>query len=314
VIPRPYPGEGGEDFLLMDWEPSQGVGEFAASASASERDEACAHLARFHLRVLRDCGMVHADPNPGNFGFRRSASGVEMVVYDYGSMIPIGPALAAGFPALLEAVERDLDPLPVLHGMGFLPEPLEPLADRLRGLSRILLEPFLAPGGYDLKDWNRKERVASLLGAERWNFMLAAPPTLLFLMRAFKGLFHYVELLGGRAPFGPIRREIFFAKSAIPSGSTPDSLRRGKAIPDAIITRLRIEVVQDGERKISLTMPGDAAGRLEDLVDPELAKRIQEYGVSLVTISRRAEEDGFRPASLFDAETEGGKRVSIWLE
>lgn len=321
VVPRPYPAESGRNHILMDWEPSRPLERHAASlrrrgARDAEAGFAAAGLvAEFHLGCLFGAGRVHADPNPGNFGFRSFRGRPQLVVYDYGSVMELPPGIRRGLPRLFRTVRSGGgDVFPLLRDMGFQEAPLEPIRDRLGALCAILLEPFLEGDAYDLGRWRRKERVQDLLGAERWNFMLAAPPALFPLMRAFHGLFHYAALLGGKGPFGAVlaahlRREESRPES--PVGVTPgESPGTGGA---RAATRLRIEVRRGGGRSVSLTMPGESAGRLESLIEPGLLERIRKRGFDPGACAEKARREGFPPGVLF-RWTDGEIGTDVWLE
>lgn len=312
VVPKPYPRECGPDHLVMDWEPSVPIAEFAAGATDSERYQGLALLEEFHMRSLFSLGMAHADPNPGNFGFRRGSVGIELVVYDYGSAIPLGKTLHTGLAALITAVSEGSDPLPILIGMDFHRQPLQAIADRIPDLCRILLEPFTAAKGFRIADWDRRRRVAELLGAERWNLMVAAPPHAFFLIRAMHGLFHYGGILGG----------VLNLRRWLPEKvGQEEGAPKPKDIPDAskgisIGTRaesLRVKLTKNNFDVVSVTMPLNAVDRLEEIMDPELLLSLRAEGIDVKNASESARRNGYKAMELF-AWNGGNKTVRIWLE
>lgn len=351
VIPRPYPAESGPDHLLMDWEASATVSEFAALASESEKVAATALLAEFHIRSIFHCGMVHADPNPGNFGLRRGADGLQLVVYDFGSAISLDERLTRGFLGLIDNVRQGRGVMPGLLAMGFLPEPLSAIADKLDALFGILLEPFVAKGGFRIDSWNRRDRVMDLLGAERWNLMVAAPPMVFFLMRAMHGLFHYTGILGGILNLEPLVAEEIAAVGSFPwtlehdfrttgipaahpnsnvtknnmnlepllsgeiaeSGSLPWTIGQDFKTTGIPAVHLRVKVTKNNSDSISVTLPADAVNRLEQVMDSELVLALRSDGIEVMDAMIAARKNGYAPMELF-AWSGAGKTVRIWLE
>jgi hypothetical protein len=311
IIPKPYPYESGDGVILMDWEGSLAPARFAAEANADAKRQAMEHFSAFLMRSVFGRGLVHADPNPGNFGFRPSATGTgtELVVYDYGSVIELPPALPAGLLALLRAVRDGADPLPALLALGFAPEPLEPIRDRLGAFCELVFAPFLSAHPLDAKAWNRKEKAASLLGSQRWNFMIAAPVAVFPLLRALHGLVHYSGLLGAPMHLRPAVDALLNAE-----GSGSERIPAPQARCDAPESRkLRVEVRRGHTVSVSLTFPGGAVQRLPSLLDPELLARIEARGIGLDSIMQAARDGGYGPMDLFSCEY-AGKTVAVWLE
>ncbi|HKP96748.1 MAG TPA: AarF/UbiB family protein [Fibrobacteria bacterium] len=326
VIPRAYPEESGPEHILMDWEASEPIERFARGATGPERAEAAGLLGEFHFRTLfglRGLPAVHADPNPGNFGLRRGVRGVELVVYDFGSLVELDAPLTRGLARLLGAAQRRADPYDCLLEMGFLPEPLGPIRARLAQLCSLLCEPLSGDGPFDFSRWRRRERVEALLGPERWNFMIAAPPPLFFVLRALQGIFLYSGYLGVSAAkdwcerAGKRAEDFPPQKSQVKNGKSGDvdhainshaSATSGKAA-----RHLRIEVRKLQDTVVSLTLPADCAYRLEDFIEPGLAERLRARGISIASVVGTVERLGLVPMPLF-RWSEDGSEVHIRLE
>lgn len=312
VIPRPYPEESGDGHILMDWESSLSPVRFAAGAGAALKRQALDHLCAFTLRTLFGIGAVHADPNPGNFGFRPSPAGLKAVVYDFGSVVELPAAMPVLLLDLLEAVLQGTDPYPFLLALGFAAEPLEPIRTRLRAFCDLIFAPFLSGHPLAPKDWNRKERAALILGAQRWNFMIAAPVAIFPLMRAMHGLVYYATLFDAPLHMRPAVGALLAAKRPAAAASAPAPQADDPGFPGAARS-LRVEVRRNGIATVSLTFPRNAVERLPDLLDAKTLGRIRARGIRLEGIAEDARRGGFRPMDLFTCEYDG-KSIKVWLE
>lgn len=300
----------------MDWETSQCAAEYSAKAGTDAKRRAVDLVSAFLLRTVFGAGLAHADPNPGNFGFRMSGRDAELVVYDYGSVAELPEGLPAGLLDLIRAVRAGEDPFHRLLSLGFAPEPLEPIRTRLLPFCELIFAPFLANRPFDVGAWNRKEKAAALLGAQRWNFMLAAPVGIFPLLRAFHGLTHYAALFGAPLHLGPAL-DALPVRQATPQAPplqarAPLTAPAPEGVP-AAGRKLRVEVEHNGSATVSLTFPGGAVDRLPSLLDPELLARIAGRGIDLEEIMAAARRGGYAPMPLFACGYEG-KSVRVWLE
>lgn len=314
IIPKVYTEHCGEAHLLMDWEESSPVDEWLTESTETRKD-AVDLLTRFFFRAVFDCGLLHADPNPGNFGWRRhDASSLELVVYDYGSVVPFPRQHALSLLALMKIAERGQgDPFPWFVKLGFDPKRLAPLQSKLLPFVSLLFEPFLSKSRYDLKEWRRKERAKDILGEERWNFMIAAPASLLLFMRAIIGLMHYATKLDAG----------FFARPLVDDllrihgneiqqleNSTPPTFPTAER--DSMAKHLHVRVQENGKDKVFLSFPRSAIEYLDEIMTNDLRQRIREQGIDVEDIVRKSRERGYRPMNLFSVER-GSKSVSVFL-
>jgi predicted unusual protein kinase regulating ubiquinone biosynthesis (AarF/ABC1/UbiB family) len=118
VIPEVVPELTTSTVLTMTYEPAMG----AAEACSEAFDQACrdrwgAELFEFLLRGLLDHGVLHADPNLANFGFREDGS---LVVYDFGCVKRLPRGLVRGYARLFSVVSTGQwgDVPDILHDMG----------------------------------------------------------------------------------------------------------------------------------------------------------------------------------------------------
>ena len=200
--------------------------------------------------------------------------------------------------------------------IGFNPSLLEPIAERLPAVTAVLFEPFSVRGPYDPRTWRLSERLADVLGEDRWNFRFAGPASLLFLIRAFQGLVTYVGALDARIDW---RRELLAlppladACSMLRSDIRPVPRHAPGGITTMAATTLRLRVVRGGEPTVQLSFAAAAAGNLPDLIPMELAGQLRDRGIDLRQLADGVVAGGYQPRDLFTLE-EDGKTVRVWLE
>lgn len=81
VIPAPVPEFSTRQILTMELEPGDTLETVSAGYDQDLRDRLALRLFDFMCRSLFGLHAVHADPNPGNFAWRRDGA---LVVYDFG--------------------------------------------------------------------------------------------------------------------------------------------------------------------------------------------------------------------------------------
>lgn len=300
-VPEVLPVATAEDVLVSAWEPGTPVDEAARWARAERRAAAEAFLAHA-LELLLVHGIVHADPHPGNLRWR--ASGAERaVLYDHGCVLRLEAHEHAALVGLLDAAIERTEPLPWLVALGFDAARLVPLAGRLASLVGVMLEPFLAREPWDPRGWDLARRSAALLGEERWNFRMAGPPRLIYLLRALRGWVAQLERLD--APL-------------VWRGRVEDGLRRARVARAAPAVELRagasleIRVEREGVERVRLNLPASALERLDELLDGDLNARIASQGVVLEQVVARARASGYAPQELFTL-SDAGRRVTVRL-
>jgi hypothetical protein len=303
-----------ERVLVSAWEDGATLEE-AAGWPAAERKVAGRLFLTTVLNALFREGFVQGDLHAGNFRFRRGPQGIELVLYDFGCMFapPLDARLA--FLSLIDMAEanRDGDPYPLFLKLGFDAAYLEPLAHKLPALSRILFEPFLLDGEYDVASWRLGERVSDILGDDRWNFRVAGPAGLILLMRVFHGLVHALKRLDApvswKHAMRPIRDELRPAARALALPVPPDA-RRGFA---RLAKYLLIQVTEHGMTKVRLTSPLQVVDDLEAVMDEGTLEKVRKRGIDLKRIVSRVRASGYAPQDVFTLD-EGPKRIRVWLQ
>ncbi len=261
-------------------------------------------------------GCIHADPNPGNYRFVRSSNGPRIVVYDYGNVATLDPMHRVALLKLIQiTMERAGSPFKPLVALGSSEPLLAPLRGKLAAVCSVLFEPFACPGKFDLSWWRRSERVEQILNDDRWNFRLAAPARLIFVMRAFTGLIYYLERLESNVAWSiALRPHLDEHQPALAAFDASAPARREGSF-EAVARHLRIRVTENGRQKVALTFMGRMVDSLDDLMDADLTRRIKEQGIDLAAIVRNVRQTAYAPQELFCLpEQPTAKGVCVWLE
>jgi len=258
--------------------------------------------------------QVHADLHPGNLRFRMTDSGPKLVLYDFGCVYEPSRETVLALLRLIRATEQHCEPpLPLFVKLGFRPEYLAPLADKLPALCQVLLEPFVADHNFDLAHWRLDERMRDVLGDDRWNFRIAGPAEMIFLMRAFHGLLYYLRGLGApvnwRRMLWPCMHGLSGEMASLAMPMPTQSYRDFRSLAQW----LKIRVSESGHTKVELTANATGIDDLEQLLDPELMVKIRERHIELEQIVRDIRRRGYTPGPVFQMD-EGSKHIAVWLE
>ncbi len=312
VIPMPLQKYSHDNILFMSWEPSLKFDEFLKVATISQKKAAADLVTKFYLESTLKHRFIHADPNPGNFGFRLLENGgVQLVVYDFGSVVEMSEKQHLALLGLFAVTLQKGSPLPVLKQLGFNGDLLRVIESKLLALMEVLLQPFLEEVPFHFVSWERKRRVEAILGEERWNFMAAAPAELFLFMRALKGLFYYNEQLTGEIFCRGIIDEnlkLFQVKICEIIGK-----EKVKDLQTNFLSKyLVISVKENGAQKVKLTFPVHAVENLRDLVPPEVEEKLRRQGLQIEHLVENARRNQFSPQSLFKL-VDKGREIDVYL-
>jgi len=302
-----------DDWILMEWQESVSYDKFIEESDRSERILAVRHLTEFFFKMVFEFSWIHADPNPGNFGFRKLGKEVELVVYDYGSVAPFPKEKALVLLKMMMIVEKGEGELfPWFGNLGYDLELLLPLRHKLLAFADLIFEPFLSNSRYHLKTWNRKERAKDILGDERWNFMLAAPADLFPFMRSLQTLTFYGKKFNVGIYLRPSVEALWRKYDKELRNLTP------KPMPyrnehESMAKNLYILVTDNGKTKVKMSLPRAGVEGLDDLMDDDLKARLKQDNIKVEEVLRKARNEGYKPMSLFSID-KGSKKVEIYLE
>lgn len=314
IVPVVVPELSSESVLTTMWEGGESL-EDVRAWSAKEKKELENNLVRHFLELTFDHGLVHADPHPGNYAFRRSATGIKIVLYDYGCLHrPTENERLCLLRLMRDAIERDQagDPYPLFVELGFDADLLRPLRHKLAALCTVLFEPFAAPSTYDISKWNRGERVAGILGEDRLNFRAAGSPRLLFFLRAFEGLCFYLRELGEPAFWSRPFRELVARQKDALDAVAPTEPVDPSATYGCLASSLVIHVTEHGKSKAQITLPAGAVERLGDFIDEDLEAKIKARGIQVESLIERVRANHYAPQPIFSLQ-EGERNIEIKL-
>ncbi len=302
------------NILVTTWESGETWQSVEQSWSEDNRRLLGNRLVKWSLESLFVRGAIHADLHPGNLRFRQTAQGPQIVVYDFGCVFrPSDTERHALLRLIQSTITRAENPWPLFLTLGFDAKYLEPLASKLPPLCQVLFEPFLAPVVHDARQWRLGERVADILGADRWNFRIAGSPGLVFLLRAFHGLKYYLEGLRTPVIWNRVFREIWQQESDAAQSLRLVAAPRRDADFAQLSRQLKIRVTEAGQTKVELTCPATSIDDLSALIDEDLLARIKAQGNDLAQLTADVRRRGYAPGPIF-GHREATKEVRVWLE
>ncbi len=317
VTPVPVAALSTSGLITMSWVPGDRVSQ-AMGWPEPARRAAALTLLRLFLRACFVWRELHADPHAGNLRFERVDGAVRVGVIDFGCVTTLTAAESEALRDLAWGAADLADQALFARyvTLGFDADLLAPIAGRLGAVTAVLFEPFHAEGPYDIRQWRLSERLAGVLGDDRWNFRFAGPASMLFLIRAFQGLVQYVRAFDVALDW---RREL----EAIPGVAGPPRQHRsaGNAIsPDPPggsrlmqKSTLRLRVVRNGEPVAQLTFPATAVAHLPDLVPDDLRERLGRQGIDLARLAEKAVAGGYPLGDIFTLAGDD-KTVRVWIE
>lgn len=296
VVPAVVGALSGRGVLVSQWQAGSTLNDTLAWPQDC-RFRLATRLVKHCFTMLFEHGLAHADPHQGNYRFRRDPE--QIVLYDFGSVLQLDRARRLALLALIRATQRGQgDPFTLLTQLGFNPALLLPMRRKLPHLCTILFEPFYSPAKYDPTDWNRNERLADLLGDDRWNFRLSAPADMVFLVRCFQGLLFYLNRWKTNISWHLLLQPLLNRHQ-----SALDSLENG-AVGDAdfssVAQHLAVTLWRDDVKKVHLRFPADAVERLESLIGDDIHAKISAAGIDLTTVKRQARRQAYQPTTLID--------------
>lgn len=304
------------DVLVTGWEAGETLEQVAGCWSVKDRERLGDLLVKQFLELALIHGLVHADPHPGNYRFRRTIQGrPEVVLYDFGCVHRLERDERLALARLLHSVasaDRSEDPFPLLVALGFDADLLRPMRSRLPALCSVLFEPFASRARFDLESWNNGERLVDVLGDDRHAFRIAGPAKLLFLLRAWHGLLHQLDQLGVPAlwsrPLTEVWRQLGEEARALDLPEPPDP----SSTLGTLAEKLEIHVSRGGKTSARVGLPAGAVERLGDFLDDDLRERIAARGIVLDDLVADTRRRGYAPGVLFDLD-DGERRFEVRL-
>ena len=300
-----------EKVIVMSWLEGAAL-DVAADWPARIRKQLGDTLIRVFLEGIIANGVIQADPHPGNVLFRKEGkSGVPSVgIIDLGSLFRFSPEQRRAVVSLLLAHEAgclDVEAAWTFHmGFGFRPDVLEPLRELLPEVLRAILTPWNMGDASEPTPWRPGDDIARILGPGRLAYRIAAPPSYLYLIRAWHGLVIQLRALDHHGNWRNLGMPLLAAQG-IPVETTKNSFEgaSGRA--------LRVGIVRGNEEVVALRLPISAIDYLEDLVPEEYRHELSRLGFDESALREVPESIRYEPREIFRV-SESDLTVRIWIE
>lgn len=315
ALPAVVPELSGEHLLTTTWLFGESL-PAARQWPVADRAALSASLIELFCKGAFEWGVLHADPHPGNYRFLRCEDRPTIGLLDFGCVKQVPPSLQAGMRGLVQdALRGEVGEGSVrvrFTQMGFNPDVLVSLGPRLAVIGAVLTEPFTVAGKFDASHWDLGERLSAVLGGDRLTFRTGGPAEMIFVLRAFQGLVHYLKLLDA-----PVNWREAAALEAAPRADRPPVLLAPVASPYSPVPMLsetlHICVRENNVTKVALAFGASATDHLADLVPHDLRSRLAERAIDLAVIIAGARGRHYAPGELFSF-VDGTKAVRVWLE
>ncbi|MEC9407080.1 MAG: AarF/ABC1/UbiB kinase family protein [Pseudomonadota bacterium] len=213
----------GESVLVLTEHPALRLSE-ACAAPLPQRQQWSVTLTRWLLHQLLTTGLIHADPNPGNFGFLPDG---HVVLYDFGCVKTLTPTLVDQLrQALRHGMAQDW---PAVHaalvGLGTLTaagaERLDALTPLYQATHEAALGRLLAAPQYDFAQDQIHEQMRALAPLHLRHIRdFRSAPELLFAGRTLSGYYWMLRQLAASLPLPALLDEAL-ATPVRPVDSTP---------------------------------------------------------------------------------------------
>ncbi|HEY6878928.1 MAG TPA: AarF/ABC1/UbiB kinase family protein [Polyangiales bacterium] len=211
VIPEVIGHRCSKRVLTLSYEPGDHVRDLIALGySAAQRDRCGRNLWAALDSQVFDHRCIHADPNPGNFAFRRDGS---VVMYDFGCVKELAPHVLDGYRELIveglgenyTRVEEALVQLGVRK-----PDASGPSHDFYKAWRDWLALPVLASNPFDFGSATFEKEITKLVPATM-KHMAAFQPSkeLVFFNRTLAGHYATLRKMGAHVPVGSVLAERF---------------------------------------------------------------------------------------------------------
>jgi len=232
-IPVVFPELSSRRVLTMGFVEGYPIADVLAPGIDRElKDWVAIKYVRALLRQIFRFGVVHTDPNPGNYLVTFHP---RLAILDFGSIRVLPDELRRAYVdfarALLDGDEIGLTD--ACRRLGFLGE--NDAAGPFLEILRNLFEPVLVDDDYDPAGYRSIDKAMQAAQLAVEHRLFRAPGHRVFLMRALVGLESYVKQLGTvtnwRRIFAQEIRAAERSRSPVPPGSPPKRSPRDRTLP-----------------------------------------------------------------------------------
>jgi predicted unusual protein kinase regulating ubiquinone biosynthesis (AarF/ABC1/UbiB family) len=313
VIPLPFSKYSSKSCLVMSWEQSLPLSDFIKIATKEQKSAASRLMVEFYFESAFNKGFLHADPNPGNFGFRIQNEKVQLVVYDFGSVVKLSKEKHLNLLTMFQLCMDNKNPYPALVKAGFDQVIMQDIKNKLPALMMVLLAPFFSEQRFNFSTWNRKERTKDVLGEQRWNFMMAAPADLFLFMRCLQGIFYYTDKLSSDIYCLPKLQDVL-SSHAVDICETINSFAGEENIPleEALSENMIISVKENGRQKVKLTLPARAIENLQKFIPPDIIEKLEQEKIDILQLVKQVRQNSYKPQDIFTLKDDP-KEIKVYL-
>ncbi|MFO7561393.1 MAG: AarF/ABC1/UbiB kinase family protein [Enhygromyxa sp.] len=202
VLPEVIGERSSKRVLTLTYEPGDQLTELQAKGyTQAERDALGRNLFRMLCSQVFELGIIHADPNPGNFAFRRDGT---IVLYDFGCVKRLRPDIMSAYKDMIvEGIAENWDAVDdALLRIGLRrpdgPRPKDEFYKRWRD---TFADPFLDVAIYDYARATLHDEVVKLIPSSvKQLASFQAATELIFLDRTVAGHYGNTRILAARVP------------------------------------------------------------------------------------------------------------------
>lgn len=260
--------------------------------------------------------FLQGDTNHGNFILNQLGQEQSVYFIDFGNCVHLDKTLVNALGSLIDSVifKREVDPLPLLGDLGFDTKKLKHIHKQLPKTLEAFFWPLIQEYPCTLSDWKLDERLTMILGDHKWWFRSSGGTEFFTLMKAFSGykaLFSkWNVMLSWQRIYKNITND--FRKEFEVYSPRTSSEDNGITF-SSLAKNLKIIVTENGIEKVNLSLPASVVENLEDVMDSETLKKLNERKVNISDIKRRSFENGGIPQELFEL-SEGAKNYKVFLK
>ena len=206
LIPRVFPAYCSRRTITLEYLPGDDLESLLAPPYTQEdRNHFGRLIFEIYARQLFHLGVLHADPHPGNFAFRRDG---RLILYDFGCLKQIPPFIRRAYrDVALCGIRRTYDRVdePMLRLGTRDPRKRAPDPEFYRQFGEVLREPFCSDEPYDFGTSDLHERLMELAPLGISKMLHFKPPReTIFISRTIAGHYGNLRHMRAKAHWGKI--------------------------------------------------------------------------------------------------------------
>ena len=202
VLPEVIGERSAKRVLTLSYEPGDHITTLEDKGyTQAERDALGRNVLKMMCSQVFEFGIIHADPNPGNFACRKNG---EIVLYDFGCTKTLEVDVIRAYKrVILDGIVEDYDKVELaLHGLGIRreggPRPPDEFYKRWRD---TFADPFLDVAIFDYERSTVHDEVVKLIPQSlKYMSSFQPAPQLIFLDRTVAGHYGNLRIMKARTP------------------------------------------------------------------------------------------------------------------